>query len=46
MTFGGHRFWRAYIDGYSALGVVSVHCLCDLDIYNPQFVTIGARDQD
>ena len=22
VTFGGYRFWRAYIDGYSALGVV------------------------
>ena len=21
-TFGVYRFWRAYIDGYSALGVV------------------------
>ena len=25
---------------------MSVHCLCDLDLYNPQFVIIGARDQD
>ena len=22
VTFGVYRFWRAYIDGYSALGVV------------------------
>ena len=22
MTFGVYRFWRAFIDGYSALGVV------------------------